>query len=501
MDRRTITPLPRNDAASREGERQLVHRLAVALRTADLYDPGNTAVQGAIAEFLRTVRTRWAQEQVWVGVRNRCVFLNDERLRIGPSDYLNVRYLMDTYDRWNLGGITFQPGLRDGEMRSLLYELNQKSERGLEELEARARALGLKHVELTEPEKESEEPVAHLPLRTYSACLDVCREIQETVREHRHIRTRRLRRVTQAVVDQLLEDESALLSMTTIKEFDDYLFTHSANVAILSVALGQRLGFDKRTLGDLCLAAFLHDLGKILVPKEILDKPTELDERERAEMQQHPIHAVTLLLEQEQLNQSTLRAIVAGFEHHVNLDLSGYPKLRRKDSVTLFGRIICIADRYDAITTRRSYRKTTSTPHEGLRFLLTHSGSQFDPALVKLFLEMLGIYPPGSVVALDTGEVGVVRRPPLPGSSLSRPQVRVVKGEDPGTILDLADTDEAGSHPHSVVAVLNPNDEGQMPALCPEEIDEAGLTGAALIPLPFLHTDRHQTVNGPAIVS
>jgi len=475
-----ITPLPRCDAAAREDERRLVHRLAVALRTTGFHDPGNTAVQGAIAEFLRTVRTRWAHEQVWVGVRNRCVFVNDERLRIGPSDYLNVRYLMDTFDRWNLGGITFQPGVRDAEMRSVLYELNQKSERGLEELAARARALGLKHVELTEPERESEEPAAHLPLRTYSACLDVCREIQETVREHRHIRTRRLRRVTQAVVDQLLEDESALLSMTTIKEFDDYLFTHSTNVAILSVALGQRLGFDKRTLGDLCLAAFLHDLGKILVPKGILEKPTQLDPGERAQIQQHPIHAVILLLEQEQLNQSTLRAIVAGFEHHINLDLSGYPRLTRKNSVTLFGRIICVADRYDAITTRRSYRKTTSTPHEGVRFLLEHSGTQFEPVLVKLFLEMLGVYPPGTVVGLSSGEVGVVRRPPLPGSALSRPQIRVVRGGDPGTILDLADRDAAGKHPRSVVAVLNPDDDGQLPALCGAEIEALGPIGAMI---------------------
>ncbi|HZJ02279.1 MAG TPA: HD domain-containing phosphohydrolase [Thermoleophilia bacterium] len=480
MSGQQITPLPRCDTAARDEERRLVHRLAVALRTTGFHDPGNTSVQGAIAEFLRTVRTRWAHEQVWVGVRNRCVFVNDERLRIGPSDYLNVRYLMDTYDRWGLGGVTFQPGLRDGEMRSLLYELNQKSERGLEELDARAWALGLKHVELTEPERESEEPAAHLPLRTYSACLDVCREIQETVREHRHIRTRRLRRVTQAVVDQLLEDESALLSMTTIKEFDDYLFTHSTNVAILSVALGQRLGFDKRTLGDLCLAAFLHDLGKILVPREILNKPTELDSSERAEMRQHPIHSVILLLEQEQLNQSTLRAIVAGFEHHVNLDLSGYPRLTRKDSVTLFGRIICLADRYDAITTQRKYRKTTSTPHEGMRFLLEHSGSQFEPVLVKLFLEMLGVYPPGTVVGLNTGEVGVVRRPPLPGSALSRPQVRVVRGGDPGAILDLAERDTAGNHPRSVVAVLNPDNNGQLPALCSAEIDALGPIDAGI---------------------
>ncbi|GAB4245992.1 MAG: hypothetical protein Kow00129_06170 [Thermoleophilia bacterium] len=444
-----------------------MHGLAVAIRTAALHEPDNTAVQIAVADFMRALRARdTARKGVWVGVRNKSIFVDDDRLRIGPADYLNVRFLSDLFDAWGLGGIEFGPALRDGECRALLYILNDRSTRGFEELEARVSAQRLVNIELTEVSVHEESTESdRYSLRAYAACLQVYRDMQDAVREHRHIRTRRLRRVTQAVVDQVLSDEQALLAMTTIKQFDDYLFTHSANVAILSVALGQRLGLDKRTLGELCLAAFLHDLGKMLVPRAILDKPATLDDEEWESIRDHPIHAVSLLLRQEQLSQSTLRAIVAGFEHHLNVDLSGYPPVKEKQNVTLFGRIIALVDRYDAYTTPRSYRSLNYTPYEGMRYVVSHSGSQFDPVLVKLFLEMLGLYPPGTCLSLDTGEIAVVRRPPPPGAPIDRPTVQLIRGEEAGKTVDLNEQDGHGRYLRNVHLVLNPDNDGQLPAL------------------------------------
>jgi HD-GYP domain-containing protein (c-di-GMP phosphodiesterase class II) len=292
--------------------------------------------------------------------------------------------------------------------------------------------------------------------------------MQEAVKHNRQLSTRRLRRVAQSVVDQVLDDEYALLALTTIKEFDDYLFHHSANVAILSVAMGQRLGYPKARLGELCLAAFLHDMGKIEVDKDILGKSGRLEDWEWEEMREHPVHVVHLLLEQEHLSLSTLRAIVAGFEHHLNHDMSGYPKVRQKRSISTFGRIITVADRYDALTTPRPYRVRNFTPYEGVRYLLRNSGTQFDPLLVRVFIDITGLYPPGTVVVLDSGEVGVVQRPPLPGSPIDRPQV-LLTSED-RRIVNLSEQDEQGRHRRSIRQVVNPSNKGLMLALHPLEL-------------------------------
>jgi HD-GYP domain-containing protein (c-di-GMP phosphodiesterase class II) len=269
-----------------------------------------------------------------------------------------------------------------------------------------------------------------------------------------------------------------MLALTTIKEFDDYLMTHSANVAILAVAVGERAGLPKTQLGQLCLAAFLHDLGKTAVSREILDKPGLLTAEDRLQIEQHPLHGVHILLGQDHLTQPMLRAIVGGYEHHLNYDMTGYPRVTHKRSLTLFGRIIGMCDRYDAITTPRPYRQRNFTPYEGVRYLMRHTGTQFDPLLVRVFLELVGLYPPGTVVGLADGLVGVVCRAPLPGSPIDRPLVRVIRGAgtdgaESETLLDLAEPGEDGSLPLGVREVHNPGNAGQLPAVHPAELKSA----------------------------
>jgi HD-GYP domain-containing protein (c-di-GMP phosphodiesterase class II) len=264
-----------------------------------------------------------------------------------------------------------------------------------------------------------------------------------------------------------------MLALTTIKEFDDYLLTHSANVAILSVAVGERTGLPKTQLGQLCLAAFLHDLGKIAVPREILNKPGRLTAEDRLQIEQHPLHAVHILLTQDHLSQWMLPVIVGGYEHHLNYDMTGYPRVTHKHSITLFGRIIGLCDRYDAITTPRLYRPRNFTPYEGVRYLVKNMGTQFDPLLVRVFLDLVGLYPPGSVVGLKDGRMGIVSRAPLAGSPIDRPLVRIIREEGQETLLDLAEKGADGSLPPGVSVVHNPDNAGQLPAVYPAKLKSA----------------------------
>jgi len=275
---------------------------------------------------------------------------------------------------------------------------------------------------------------------------------------------RQLRHVTQAVVDQVLSEPGSLIALTTIKDFDGYLISHSANVAILSVILGQRLGMSKARLGELCLAAFLHDVGKLEIDPDILNKTGRLDEDEWEEMRRHPALAARTLLQELRQNDASMAAVVVAFEHHLRYDLTGYPTPRIRKELSLFSRIVSIADVFDAMTTPRVYRGRNFTPYETLNFIIRNSSSQFDPVLVKLFAEIMGLYPCGTVVRLTTGELGVVCEPPVVGAPLDRPRVRVLSGEEPGRVLDL-DERLAGEYLHSVGDVVNPANQGSMPAI------------------------------------
>ena len=283
---------------------------------------------------------------------------------------------------------------------------------------------------------------------------------------------RRVRHVTQAVVDQILRDPSSLLALTTIKDFDRYLILHSTNVAVLSTLLGQRLGLDKARLGELCLAGFLHDAGKLGVDPDVLHKPGALDRDEWREMRRHPVLAAYSLLGNQRLNPSSMRSVVVAFEHHMNYDLSGYPEVELKNNVSLFGSIVAIADCFDALTTARVYRKVNPTPPEAILHLTKLKGTQLDPTLVKLFIEVLGVYPPGTVLALTGREAGVVCKAPGVGSPLDRPKVRIVVGAEPGRVVDLAER-RNGGYVRNVVAVLNPSNKGQIPAIDPSTMTSA----------------------------
>ena len=177
-----------------------------------------------------------------------------------------------------------------------------------------------------------------------------------------------------------------------------------------------------------------------------------------------------------------MRAVVVAFEHHLRYDLTGYPATWAKRELTLFGRIVSIADVYDAMTTARVNREKNFTPYEALDHLVRNSGSSFDPVLVKLFAEMMGLYPLGTVVELTSGELAVVVRAPASGGLLDRPQVRVLQGAEPGRTLDLGEQAD-GAFRCSVRYVVNPANRGLAPvvdaSLFAREESEPSLVSAA----------------------
>jgi putative nucleotidyltransferase with HDIG domain len=248
--------------------------------------------------------------------------------------------------------------------------------------------------------------------------------------------------------------------MTTIKNYDEYTFNHSVNVSIYSLAMGKRLGFSKKTLTELGITALLHDIGKSKIPREVLNKPASLNDEEWGMMKKHPLTGVEIVLNLKQLGEINPRMVVGIFDHHLKSDLSGYPKLFRKKEVSLFGRIIQIADSYDAMTTPRIYKKTPYTPEQALALLLRERTVHYDPVLLKIFIGLVGIYPIGSLVLLNTRELGIVYKPSHDPRWLDRPTVILVarseKGDVKKEVVDLTETDGAGRYKRSIVKTLDP---------------------------------------------
>jgi HD-GYP domain-containing protein (c-di-GMP phosphodiesterase class II) len=251
-----------------------------------------------------------------------------------------------------------------------------------------------------------------------------------------------------------------LVGMTTIKDYDDYTYHHSVNVSILSIALGRRLGLSKKTLAELGLSALLHDLGKVEVPKEILNKSIEFTEDDWKVIVKHPAWGACAIFKIKGVDITSMSAFISAFEHHLNYDLSGYPKLNHKIELNFFTRIIAIADQYDAMTSARIYSRIPVPPDKALSIMIERSGTQLDPHLTKVFINMVGIYPLGSLVMLDTRELGIVFESNTNTDFIDRPRVIILvdkNGEKTKLTVDLMEKDSEGNYKRNIIKTLDSN--------------------------------------------
>ncbi|MBP2654083.1 MAG: hypothetical protein H6Q73_1652 [Firmicutes bacterium] len=271
--------------------------------------------------------------------------------------------------------------------------------------------------------------------------VEAIREIQKTFELFRLKKVVDLSTISEVVVkiiEDSMDNRNFLIHLSDIRIHDDYTFGHSINVCLLSVMLGIKLNFREGQLFELAMGAILHDLGKMMIPQEILNKPGSLTPEEWTEMRQHTDKGFDIL--RRDYSMPLVSAHVA-YQHHESYDGAGYARGLRGEEIHLFARIVAIADLYDAITADRPYREAM-LPHEAYEIMLGSRGTKLDPEFTDVFLESVAIYPVGSTVLLDTGEIAIVVNtfPKLQ----SRPTVRVVideRGkvmEGEGKIIDLA---------------------------------------------------------------
>jgi len=226
------------------------------------------------------------------------------------------------------------------------------------------------------------------------------------------------------IVDEILKNRNMMVNMVDLKVFDDYTYYHSVNVAVLSIVIGTSIGFGEEDLCNLGFSALLHDIGKVFVNKEILNKKGILSDDEFLEIKKHSFLGFDYMKKEFGVNRSSKAGIL---DHHEKFGGGGYPNNLEGADISLFGRIISIADVYDAMTSDRPYRKGI-IPSEVIEYIMGSSYVLFDPDLVKLFIRKIAPYPIGTFVKLSNGLTGIVTE--NYESYCLRPKVRIFKDGD-----------------------------------------------------------------------
>jgi len=238
----------------------------------------------------------------------------------------------------------------------------------------------------------------------YGHARETAQSIMSGIRLGRMLDMNNIRQAVDSTVDSVLRNENALLLLSKIKHKDDYTAEHCINVSILAAAFGKHLGLLEDEIRVLALSGMMHDVGKMRIDDAILNKPGALTPEEFDIMKKHTTFGRDILVALPSLEHA---AVDVAYSHHERMDGKGYPRGLSSQQIPLFAKMIGLVDTYDAITSSRVYDKGRASM-QALQIIHRNKGTQFDEELAVEFIRMIGVYPPGSIVELENGEVGIV---------------------------------------------------------------------------------------------
>jgi HD-GYP domain-containing protein (c-di-GMP phosphodiesterase class II) len=462
-----------SDGYVRKVGREFLVAVYGAMRTLKLYPPDNPVVQKTMDELVRTAEDFLRRErELEVRVSGEFIFINGTRLRLDLDNYASFSRIITVFGEAGMGLFRVHEG---SAARDWLVFLSVLQSPGTAEREERLRGIAerladanVAAFEVGPPsavDEEEQEKAREAAKRTYAQSVTVTKEVIASVRMGKSPNIKKIKRVVQGIVDQILNEENSILGLTTLRDYDEYTFTHSVNVCIFSVALGRKLGLTRLQLYDLGVAALMHDIGKARVPIEIINKAGGLTEDEWRTICAHPWMGVLQLFQMRGQNDVPYRAMIVAFEHHKKTDLSGYPKHIRPREMSIYSKVVAVADSFDAATSRRSYQTTPLTPADVLQEMRANPRRGMDQVLVKAFMSLVGHYPVGTLVVLDTFELALVHAVNPSPEAISRPLVKIVSDERghvlfPGFLADLTERDGSGTFKRTIIKVADPDRYG-----------------------------------------
>ena len=460
------------DGFLRHAGRDFLVVLYTAFRSLKLYPVENAQVQKALDDLAQTTKHLLdVEKELELRLQGEFIFVNSTRLRLDLDNYASFSHILGVLHQCGVGAVRIDEGVERKQLQIfvsmlLSYAAREATPNKVFELGQKLSDAGVTHIGVeppleTDEEAEDEERQKEAAKRTYARSVAVTKEVINSIRMGRTANVKKVKRAVQAIVDQVLNNEASLVGLTTLRDYDEYTFTHSVNVCIFSVALGRKLGLSKLQLYDLGIAALFHDVGKSRVPLEVLNKQGGLSDEEWRIMQAHPWLGVLTLFGLRGYGEIPYRGMIVAYEHHMKTDLTGYPKSLRARDLSIYSKIVAVADGFDAATSRRVYQTVPIQPDQVLKEMWENPRRGYDSVVVKAFINLIGIYPVGTCVILDTYEVAVVHGANPDVTHVHRPMVRVVTTPEgglvhPGFLVDLAQRDAQGTFPRTIVKVTDP---------------------------------------------
>ncbi|MBI5970091.1 MAG: HD-GYP domain-containing protein [Deltaproteobacteria bacterium] len=419
----------------------LLKNLNGALKSKKLYPPGHPAVAAPAKKSFELVSNALkTSANVMFGIMNGAFVFEGDAIPDGEKLYPD---LMSHLTEKNIDAVIFEKGVTEKELINVVDILSGTAAVKGEEIKKELDAKGVTHITL------KSMPIGKKnALEVYNGALETVKNTMSEVRLGKIPKSGPVKEVISELTDAVFTDQNAMLGLTMIKNYDNYLFNHSVNVSVLAISLGRALGLEKEELDAVGVGGLLHDIGKTGVAENIIRKPGGLSSEEWDKIKEHPQLGSNITKRMEGLHEIVGHVV---YEHHIRYDHSGYPQTTEK--LHPLSQIITICDAYDALTTVRVYQQPHN-PVEAIKVMVNFSGRHFSPDILKAFVNMLGLYPVGTMVRLSTNAIGVVIR--LNPENGERPVVKLIYGPDGASLHDSPEVDLSANADKHIVSTVNP---------------------------------------------
>jgi putative nucleotidyltransferase with HDIG domain len=436
---------------------ELLRRFGASLRGIQLYSAQHPLVTRNIDGLSETVRTLQAHESsLTIGIVGEELVVGDTPM---PKATASMAEIIKRLRALGVERIAIERGATREEIAAFVQALGTIDLAGVHQSASDGDPLGQAHIrvgriQIAQRVEGSVSDTATIR-KLYAQAVNVANAVWDSARAESKLDADAARSMVDGLAQAVSQNRTALLALTALKNYDNYTFTHMVNVSILTMGQARGLGIDGPLLREFGLAGLMHDIGKVRTPPEVLNKPDKLTPEEFAIMKRHVIDGAEMLRRTPEI--PALAPVVA-FEHHLRLDGTGYPDGISRSMLNIGTMLCSIADVYDAMRSQRRYQQAFPTDRI-LAVMQRNDGKQFDQHLVRRFVQLVGIYPAGTLVRLNTREIGVVLRVHAPDPY--RPRVRILFGRDRNRLelpvdLNLWEADRQPDRASSIAAPLDP---------------------------------------------
>jgi putative nucleotidyltransferase with HDIG domain len=433
----------------------LIRALGTSLKNRGLYPPSHPLVRMPVEKVHKDLLLFFADlsELVLVISDGTLVFEGVPIFNLNSS----LESFMERLARIGLPVVIFEKGITPGDIDSFVRFLHETKEQGLSasRIQERLEQAGVAHIRV-KPIEDDEEDDQAIAREIYDNAVSVVVSVLRDVRSGRIPSGAESERVVKDIGSMLTRNRDAMIALTLIKNFDEYTYNHSVNVAVLSLALSDALKLSAQDKVDVGVAGLLHDIGKTQLALDLIRKPSTLTPEEFEEIKKHPEEGFVLLGKMSHIRPASAYMVR---EHHMRFDRAGYPRAEPGYLLHSNSNIIPVADCYDALTTMRSYQKARF-PQQALDVMAKIAGKSLDPEVMEIFAKTMGAYPVGTMVRLSTMEIGMVSGQGEPGRGSWKVVLLFDRNGDPlprPEQVDLGETDATTNGSRRIIlGTVNP---------------------------------------------